>query len=101
MIKDFQEKQTQEAKEKQGLIIRNKIRAMGRLGKIYTTLKDEYELLLKIKQMAPDGRLPHGLLLAGKPAIKNALKQFELAKKLDSKNEKRPPPSKRTVSKKK
>jgi hypothetical protein len=55
-------------------MIRNKIKTMGRMGKIYNTLKAEGEVLLLIKHMAPDGRIPHGLLLAGKPAIKNAFK---------------------------
>ena len=40
--------------------------------------------------MANDGRIPRGLLLAGRPAIRNALKEFELAKSLDQENEKRP-----------
>jgi len=40
--------------------------------------------------MSPDGKLPRGLLLEGKPAIKNALKQFNLAMKLDKVNERRP-----------
>jgi len=40
--------------------------------------------------MANDGRIPRGLLLAGRPAIRNALKNFELALSLDKENEKRP-----------
>ena len=40
--------------------------------------------------MSADGKLPRGLLLEGKPAIKNALKQFNLAKDMDKNNEKRP-----------
>ena len=47
-------------------------------------------MLLKIKQIAPDGKLPRGLLLQGKPAIRNALKQFEVARKLEKANEKHP-----------
>ena len=42
--------------------------------------REESETLLKLKNMSPDGKLPRGLLLAGKPAIKNALKQFNLAR---------------------
>ena len=38
---------------------------------MYTTLREESEMLLKIKNFSPDGKLPRGLLLAGKPAIKN------------------------------
>ena len=63
---------------------------MGRIGKIFNTLKEEHVLLLKLKQMAPDGRLPKGLLLEGRPAIKNAYKTFKLAKDLDQANERRP-----------
>lgn len=40
--------------------------------------------------MSPDGKLPRGLLLDGKPAIKNAVKTFNFAKNLDKVNEKRP-----------
>jgi len=40
--------------------------------------------------MVNDGKIPRGLLLAGKPAIKNALKEFDLAAKLDMDNEKMP-----------
>ncbi len=42
--------------------------------------------------MANDGRIPRGLLLEGKPAIRNALREFELALSLDKENEKRPKP---------
>ena len=57
---------------------------------MFAVLREESETLLKIKNMAPDGKLPRGLLLDGKPAIRNALKQFNLAKELDKVNEKRP-----------
>lgn len=40
--------------------------------------------------MVPDGKIPKGLLLQGRPAIKDALKEFDLAKTLDKKNEARP-----------
>jgi serine/threonine-protein phosphatase 2B catalytic subunit len=63
---------------------------MARVSKMFATLREESEVLLKIKNMSPDGKLPRGLLLEGKPAIKNALKQFNLAKELDKVNEKRP-----------
>lgn len=78
------------AKKSKGEMLRNKVKTLGRLGKMYTTLKEEHQMLLKIKEMAPDGKLPRGLLLEGKPAIKFALKSFSLAKDLDKENEKRP-----------
>jgi len=44
------------------------------MNKMFTTLREESETLLKVKNMSPDGKLPRGVLLEGKPAIKNALK---------------------------
>jgi hypothetical protein len=38
---------------------------------MFTTLREESEMLLKIKNISPDGKIPRGLLLEGKPAIKN------------------------------
>jgi hypothetical protein len=57
---------------------------------MYTNLRENSDILLKIK-IANDGRIPRGLLLEGKPAIRNALKEFQLAADLDKENEKRPP----------
>jgi serine/threonine-protein phosphatase 2B catalytic subunit len=60
--------------DKKGLIIKNKVRSVARMSKMFATLREESETLLKLKNMSPDGKLPRGLLLEGKPAIKNALK---------------------------
>jgi len=60
------------------------------MSKMFSTLREDSELILKIKNISPDGKLPRGLLLEGKPAIKHAAKQFDLAAELDKENEKRP-----------
>ncbi len=52
-------------------VIKGKIKTVARINKMYATLREESEMLLKIKNMAPDGKLPRGLLLEGKPAIRN------------------------------
>ena len=70
--------------------MKGKVMSVARMNKMFTTLREESETLLKLKNMSPDGKLPRGLLLDGKPAIKNALKQFNLARELDKNNEKRP-----------
>lgn len=57
---------------------------------MFTTLREEQELLLKIKNMSPDGKIPRGTLMEGRGAIKNVLKSFTLAKELDKEFEKRP-----------
>jgi len=71
-------------------VMKGKITSVARISRMYTTLREESEILLKIKNISPDGKLPRGLLLEGKPAIKNVMKQFNLAKDLDKPNEKRP-----------
>lgn len=70
--------------------IKTKIKIMARMQKMFSTLKDESELLLKIKGMAPDGKIPRGLLLDGRPAIRDSFREFTNASKLDMDNEKLP-----------
>jgi len=60
------------------------------MNKMFSTLREDSELILKIKNISPDGKLPRGILLEGKPAIKHAAKQFNMALELDKNNEKRP-----------
>jgi serine/threonine-protein phosphatase 2B catalytic subunit len=61
-------------KVNRGLVMRNKVKSVAKMSRMFTTLREESETLLKLKNMSPDGKLPRGLLLSGKPAIKNALK---------------------------
>lgn len=70
--------------------IKSKIKSIARIQKMFSTLKNESEMLLKIKGMAPDGKIPRGLLLEGRPAIRDALREFQWAKELDKTNERRP-----------
>lgn len=51
--------------------IKSKISSVARISRMFTTLREESEMLLKIKNISPDGKLPRGILLEGKPAIKN------------------------------
>lgn len=81
---------TEQAKAKKRLLIKGKIQSVAKMNKMFSVLKEESELILKIKNISPDGKLPRGLLLDGKPAIKNVAKQFSHAVELDKVNEKRP-----------
>jgi len=77
-------------KSKKAGIMKQKVKSIARMRWMFKTLKDENESLLKIKGMAPDGKIPRGLLLDGRPAIKDKLREFSNAKKLDSINERYP-----------
>jgi len=70
--------------------IRSKVKAFARVQKMYKVLTEESENILKLKGMVPDGKIPKGLLLEGRPAIRDAIVEFDIAKDLDRRNEKRP-----------
>lgn len=71
-------------------IFKIKLAGLSKMQKMFETLRNEREDLMKIKNISPDGKLPIGLLMTGKKGIQNHLKQFEDAMKLDAVNEKRP-----------
>lgn len=59
------------------MILRNKIGAVGKMSKMMTTLRENNEILLQIKSMSPDGKLPVGALLETKQHIEYAAKTFK------------------------
>jgi hypothetical protein len=59
-------------------VLKTKVHTVGRIGRLYKNLRENSDAILKIK-MVNDGRIPRGLLLQGKPAIRNALKDFARA----------------------
>lgn len=89
--KNVIEELSKDAKNTRANKLRSKVKVFARMQKMFTTLKDESELILKLKGMAPDGKIPRGLLLEGRPAIKDALQEFKRAREVDKINEKRPP----------
>ena len=72
------------------MILRNKIGAVGKMSKMMTTLRENNEVLLQIKSMSPDGKLPRGALLETKNHIEYAAKTFKTLQGLDAPNEKNP-----------
>lgn len=82
--------------------IKSKIRAIGRVSRMYRTLREERESVLALKGLA-GGNIPKGLLIQGPQAIRNAVKSFEEARVCDMPNEKIPefkkaPPLSRSLS---
>jgi serine/threonine-protein phosphatase 2B catalytic subunit len=63
-------------KKKKALVMRGKVNSVAKMSKMFSTLREESEMLLQIKNISPDGKLPRGLLLQGKPAIKNGMHIF-------------------------
>jgi len=71
-------------------ILKNKVKAVSRMMKMYKTLREEFELIIMLKNMCPDNRIPRGLLLEGRKALMRAIDLFKQAKVLDLPNERRP-----------
>eukprot|EP00455_Lapot_gusevi_P011679 TRINITY_DN15426_c0_g1_i2.p1 TRINITY_DN15426_c0_g1~~TRINITY_DN15426_c0_g1_i2.p1 ORF type:complete len:143 (+),score=30.29 TRINITY_DN15426_c0_g1_i2:182-610(+) len=75
--------------EERGEQIRKKILAMGKMAKMFRTLREENESIVELKGLA-GGQLPIGVIQQGPQAIRTAIHGFQQAKKLDVSNEKRP-----------
>ncbi|CAF2460258.1 unnamed protein product [Rotaria sp. Silwood2] len=80
-------------------VIRNKVRAVGKMVRYFATLREQSEDILTLKGLTPSGTLPLGTLEGGKTAIEQAKQlishkkriSFEEAKRLDKSNESMPP----------
>jgi serine/threonine-protein phosphatase 2B catalytic subunit len=82
-------------------VIKNKIRAIGKMAHAFTVLREESESVFILKGLTPSGNIPKGVLSGGKVAIENAISTFEKAKSMDRVNEAMPPHKDKQVPKKK
>jgi len=68
----------------------DKIRAMSKMVRYFSVIKDESENIAKLKALTPSGMLPAGILSQGSAAIAKQLAEFTKAQKADKNNEKLP-----------
>jgi serine/threonine-protein phosphatase 2B catalytic subunit len=71
-------------------MLRKKVRAVTKMMMMLKTLRNEKEIILQLKGLCPDNKIPRGLLSQGREAIIGAVDAFQKAKQWDLTNEKRP-----------
>lgn len=76
--------------QRRGGILREKVLAATRLMRMFKTMREERENLLKLKQLTPSGTVPFGLIRQGPDAIAKALSSFSGAQNADKVNERMP-----------
>merc|ERR1712096_190090 len=70
--------------------MRRKVRSIARMARMFKTLRQENEAVIRLKGMCPGHKLAPGLLLAGKERLQSELEVFSHVAHIDTDNEKRP-----------
>ena len=70
--------------------MRKKVRSIARMARMFKTLRQENETVVRLKGVCPGHKLAPGLLLAGKERLTSELEMFTHAQGIDLVNEKRP-----------
>ncbi|KAF8580177.1 serine/threonine protein phosphatase 2B [Ramaria rubella] len=72
-------------------VIKNKILAVGRMSRVFALLREESERVSELKNVSGLAKLPYGALALGAEGIKDAITNFDDARKSDIENERLPP----------
>jgi serine/threonine-protein phosphatase 2B catalytic subunit len=70
--------------------LRMKVKMITVLMKMYRTLREQRELIMKLKGFCPGNKIPRGILIQGPEALKSALERYKRTKNLDQENEMMP-----------
>jgi len=70
--------------------LRRKVASVGRMARMFKTLRQENETMIQLKGVCPGHRLPPGLLVGGKERMLTELDNFSRVVDVDHENEMRP-----------
>eukprot|EP00049_Salpingoeca_infusionum_P000400 m.39666 g.39666 ORF g.39666 m.39666 type:complete len:478 (+) comp10340_c0_seq1:240-1673(+) len=83
---------TDKEKEAQRAKVRKKILAIGKMARMFRTLRTEAESVDVLRALTSDGQLPKGALGCGSAGLQQTIQTFGDAAMADKDNEKMPPP---------
>ncbi|KAH8926775.1 Metallo-dependent phosphatase [Atractiella rhizophila] len=72
-------------------VIKSKIRAVGKMSRVFSILREEAEAVSELKSVLSSSKLPVGTLTQGSEELKARISGFEEARKVDIENERLPP----------
>ena len=84
------EKMQHAIKDSKTEVFRKKVKAMSKMMKMFKTLREDKEIIMQLKGLCPDNKVPKGLIQQGRRALEGALDSFTKAREWDIVNEKRP-----------
>ncbi|MES1909939.1 MAG: hypothetical protein MHM6MM_002617 [Cercozoa sp. M6MM] len=73
-----------------GGVLKQKVQSITRMMRIYKMLRQENDVIVRLKQLTPSGRLPVGILHLGKEAMQRSIDTFSAARTADHANEAMP-----------
>merc|ERR1712176_6665 len=70
-----------------GNVLKGKVIAVTKLMRMYKVLKENQNNIIRLKQLSPNGQIPHGVLAGGTKEIEKVIASFNSAKAADAVNE--------------
>jgi serine/threonine-protein phosphatase 2B catalytic subunit len=71
-------------------VLKGKVVAVTKLMRMYRVLKENQNNIIRLKQLSPNGQVPHGVLSGGSKEIEKVIRSFNSAKAADAVHEAMP-----------
>jgi len=85
------EKEDEAMSKERKEVMRKKIRAVGKMARVFSVLREESESVLLLKGLTPSGKMPLESLGGGKQSLADKITSFQKVREMDLENERMPP----------